>query len=162
MAHKHRSDSGALTLAGNERPDGQIGGQGVLAPIAAKVLMKVFYAARVCRPDLLRAITFLACTMTKWSADCDRRLHKLMCYVYSTQDYVQVAWIGDPLKDLRLHLYSGADFAGCQSTNRSTSGVFLALEGKRSSCPIGFNCKKQFHTCYATAESESVAGCFAL
>merc|ERR1711893_367340 len=101
MAHKHRSDSGALTLAGNERPDGQIGGQGVLAPVAAKVLMKVFYAARVCRPDLLRAITFLACTMTKWSADCGRRLHRLTCYANSTQDNVQVAWIGDPLKDLR-------------------------------------------------------------
>ena len=68
----------------------------MLVPIAAKVIMKVFYAARVCRPDLLRAITFLACTMTKWSADCDRRLHRLMCYVKSTAHHVQVGWIGDP------------------------------------------------------------------
>ena len=124
--------------------------------------MKVFYAARVCRPDLLRAITFLACTMTKWSADCDRRLHRLMCYVHSTRHHVQVGWIGDPKADLRMHLYSDADFAGCQSTNRCTSGVFLALEGPNSSFPIASNCKKQHQTCYATAESESVAGCYAL
>ena len=56
---------GSLTLAGNVRPSGEVAGEGVLSPIAAKVLMKVFYAARVCRPDLLRAITFLACSMTK-------------------------------------------------------------------------------------------------
>ena len=97
--------------------------------------MKVFYAARVCRPDLLRAITFLACMMTKWSADCDRRLHRLMCYVHATRGQVQVGWIGDDIRDLRMHLYSDADFAGCQSTNRCTSGVFLALDGAKLVVP---------------------------
>ena len=38
---------------------------GRLASVAARIVMKVFYGARLCRPDLLRAITFLACTMTK-------------------------------------------------------------------------------------------------
>ena len=86
QAKRRYKDS--LTLAGHERPDGSVVGYRVLAPMAAKFLMKVFYAARVCRPDLLRAITSLACTMTKWSADCDRRLHRLMCYVKGTVDHV--------------------------------------------------------------------------
>ena len=41
------------------------GNQGVLNTIAAKVIMKVFYAARVCRFDLVRAIGHLACYLTK-------------------------------------------------------------------------------------------------
>ena len=55
-----------------------------------------------------------------------------------------------------------ADFAGCQTTNRCTSGMFMTLEGPRTCHPVGFNCRKQHQTCYATAESESVAGSFAL
>ena len=43
--------------------------QGRLASIAAKVIMKVFYAARIVRVDLVCAITFLVQTMTKWSTD---------------------------------------------------------------------------------------------
>ena len=80
----------------------------------------------------------------------------------TNRHHVQVGWIGDEASDLRLHLYSDADFAGCQTTNRCTSGMFMALEGPHSSFPVAFNCKKQHQTCYATAESESVAGCFAL
>ena len=40
---------------------------GVLAPIAAQVVMKLFYCARVARPDLLRAIGHLTRFLTKWS-----------------------------------------------------------------------------------------------
>ena len=56
---------GVLTLAGQERADGTVTEIGCLAACACSVLMKVFYGARLCRPDLLRAITFLACTMTR-------------------------------------------------------------------------------------------------
>ena len=67
---------------------------GALAPIALKVLMKVLYAARVARPDLLRATCMMARRVTKWDADCDRRLHRLMCYITCTRDYVQTSYCG--------------------------------------------------------------------
>ena len=57
---------------------------GKLAPIAAKIIMKVFYAARVARFDLLRAVGFLACYITRWDELCDEHLHALMCYIKST------------------------------------------------------------------------------
>ena len=85
---------------------------GILTSIAAMVLMKVFYCSRYVRFDLLRAITFLACQLTKWTDQCDRRLHRLMCYVKWTIFHEQVNWIGDQLIDLRLHLYADANFAG--------------------------------------------------
>ena len=90
--------------------------------------MQVFYGARYVRIDCVRAITFLAQTLTKWSTDCDRRLEALMGWVKKSQLYVQIGWIGDAKRDLRLHLYC-ADFAGCQTTNRCTSGIFMAVEG---------------------------------
>ena len=49
-----------------------------LKPYAAKVLMKVLYAARYARFDLLRAVCYLAQYITKWDDACDRRLYRLM------------------------------------------------------------------------------------
>jgi hypothetical protein len=57
---------------------------GELGPIAARVLMKVLYAARMCRYDLLRTFCYLATRITKWTATCDKALHRLMCYINST------------------------------------------------------------------------------
>ena len=55
--------------------------QGKRAPIASKVLMKVLWAARLARFDLLRAVCALAQNVSKWTAECDRRLTRLMGYV---------------------------------------------------------------------------------
>ena len=50
--------------------------------------MQVFYGSRFVRVDVLRAITFLEQTMTKWSDDCDRRLEQLMGYLKMSMMYV--------------------------------------------------------------------------
>ena len=43
---------------------------------AARVSMKVMYAARMARPDLLRTIAYLARYLTKWTEDHDKKLHR--------------------------------------------------------------------------------------
>ncbi len=122
--------------------------------------MKIFYAARMARPDLLRAIGHLSCYLSRWTPECDRRLHKLVCYVNSTLDHRLVGWVGDEVDDIRLHMYTDADFAGCQTTNKSTSGVFMSLEGPRTMFPISFTSKKQTCVAYSTPEAELIAGYF--
>ena len=46
--------------------------KGELQSIAASVLMRLMYAARMARWDLLRAISHLACFITTWTPDCDK------------------------------------------------------------------------------------------
>ena len=58
--------------------------EGKLTNIALKVLMKILYAARYCRPDLLRATCALARRVSKWTTECDRRLHILVSYMHLT------------------------------------------------------------------------------
>ena len=65
---------------------------GRLAPIALKVLMKNLYAARMSRFDLLRPLCMLAKYVDKWSADCDSRLHKVMCYMNGTKSFKTYAY----------------------------------------------------------------------
>ena len=94
----------------------------VLAPCAASVLMKVLYCARIARPDLCRAVCFLARECTRWTRWCDRALHRIMCYIHSTYELRLEGWVGDEAAALSLHAYADADFAGCPKTKRSTSG----------------------------------------
>ena len=64
------------TLSEEEKP-------GRLQPIASKVLMKILFAARMARPDLLRATQSLASRLSKWSVECDIALHRLVAYLRS-------------------------------------------------------------------------------
>ena len=57
--------------------------------------MKILYAARVGRYDLLRPICWLATKVTKWSKTCDIALHKLISYINCSLDVANYGWIGD-------------------------------------------------------------------
>ena len=138
------------------------GAAGVLQPYAAKVLMKVLYAARMARYDLLRAVGALAACVTKWDANCDKRLHRLMCYVHHTLHLRMVGWVGDSISDLRLHLFADADWAGDAVTMKSTSGVFLCVRGPSSSFPLAAISRKQTAVSHSTPEAELVAADVAL
>ena len=72
--------------------------------IGAQILMKVLYAARMARPDLLHSIQVLAASLTKWDDQCDAQLHRLVCYIHGSLDLRQMGWIGDSAQSLALHL----------------------------------------------------------
>ena len=87
--------------------------------------MKIFFAARMARFDLLRAVQGLAARVTKWSADCDKALHRLVCYINSTLEYKQRAFIGDKVTECKLWLFADADHAG-EYDNRSAKWMFVS------------------------------------
>jgi len=145
--------------SGNNVPAVQAG---ELQPIAACVLMKVLYGARMARFDLLRAVNGLACKVTKWDQECDRKLHRLMCYINCSKDIRMTGWVGDGKGDLGPHLFADADFAGDPETMRSTSGVFLTITGPNSSFPLAAVSKRQSAVSHSTPEAEIVAADLAL
>ena len=65
---------------------------GVLQPIAAKVLMKILYGARMARYDLLRAVCHAASCITKWTEQQYMDLFRLICFIKSTSHYRMTAW----------------------------------------------------------------------
>ena len=56
-------------------------GPGVFAGTASSHLMKVLFAARLCRPDLLVAIAHLAGKVSSWQACHDRALRWLCQHI---------------------------------------------------------------------------------
>jgi hypothetical protein len=123
--------------------------------------MQILYVARMARYDLLRPTCRLACYVSKWSDACDRRLFQLIKYVHSTYHLRQVGWVGDGLSDLAPHLYADADLAGDADTQRSTSGVHLAICGPHTNFPLCGISKRQSCVSSSTPEAEIVCGHFA-
>ena len=131
--------------------------EGKLTNIALKVLMKILYAAGYCRPDLLRATCALARRVSKWTTECDRRLHRLVSYMHLTVNSKQYAYVGDDFSQCTIALFADADYAGDKTNSLSTSGVFIAIVGPRTYVPIVAVSKKQTCTSHSTCEAEVVA-----
>eukprot|EP00959_Pyramimonas_sp_CCMP1952_P125473 2623397-Pyramimonas_sp.AAC.1 len=73
---------------------------GVLQPIAAKVLMKILYGARMARYDLLRAARQTASCITKWTEQQDIDLLRRICYIKCTSHCRMTSWVGDKKDDV--------------------------------------------------------------
>ena len=152
----------AAAPGGKAQPDPVPPPAGELKHCCASVLMKLLYAARMCRYDLLHAIGRLACLITRWDTHCDRMLHRLMCYVHSTLHVRKVGWVGEAAGTIGVHLYADADFAGCKRTGRSTSGAFLCMGGEDTFFPLQAVSRNQTAVSHSTPEAEIVAADMAL
>ncbi len=89
--------------------------------------MASLYASRLCRADLLRAITRLAEQFHTWTVLSTRKLHRMMEYYNTTKSYKQYGIIGDDLSELEVAIFVDADWASDRSDYKSTTGGLLVL-----------------------------------
>ena len=129
---------------------------GKLAGIASRILMKVLFAARMARWDLLRATQALASRVTKWSPDCDIALHRQICYINSSMNVKLKGFVGDKISECKLWMFCDADWAG-DADSKSTSGCMIALVGPNTYFPLNAFSKKQTSITTSSTESEVVA-----
>eukprot|EP00969_Alexandrium_andersonii_P083687 3691793-Alexandrium_andersonii.AAC.1 len=73
--------------------------------------MKVLYAARMARPDLLKAVCAFARSINRWTERETKHLLGLVKHVYQQRNWVFVGWCGDQMEDLSLKVFADADFA---------------------------------------------------
>lgn len=140
-------------------PDDDTSPPGVLKDFAAALLMKPFYGARACRPELIYTITFLARYVSVWSVVHDKMIHRLYNYIASTLDTVLVSKVDSrDVNTLMLDAFPDADFAGCKRTSRSTSGGWFELgSGKPdglTTAALEWSSKRQTATATSTTEAE--------
>ena len=127
---------------------------GVLREASAKIVLKALYAARFNRTDLLWSVNTLAREVTKWTVNCDKRLHRLISYMHFTKDMELQCWVGDDPKDIQLALFADASFASWLGDSKSTPGCFLVLMGPNTFVPICWFCKKQSSISNSSTESD--------
>ena len=140
----------ARPVVNEEEPKGR------LQTIAAKVLMKILFAARMARYDLLRATQSLASRVSKWSTECDSALHRLVSYIHCSKDLKMLGFIGDKFSDCRLWLFADADWAG-EYDSHSTTGCTMILVGPNTYYPLNAFSRKQTATATSSTEAKVIA-----
>ena len=95
------------------------------------------------RPDLLWTVNVLAREVTRWNVACDKRLLRLISYLNTTKNYVQVCFVGDNAEDCKIALFTDASFAGDLRDSKSTSGAYMCLVGPNTFVPITWFCKNK-------------------
>jgi len=133
---------------------------GDFAGTASSHLMKILFAARLCRPDLLVAITRLASKASSWNKSHDRALHRLMAYIDCHTDLELYGTLAQSdLTDCIIAMSPDSDLAGDMETTKSTSGLWLeVLSADRArSWPLAWRSKRQGSTASSTCEAETIS-----
>ena len=99
----------------------------------------------------------MATKVSKWSKRDDKKLFRLICFMHHSRKHRRIGFIGDELSELRLGLFTDADFAGTNASLKSTSGVFLALYGPNSFFPLDYLTRLQKALSLSTTEAELAA-----
>ena len=131
--------------------------KGTLEPIASRVVLKILYTARLGRPDTLWSVNTLARKVTKWTKGCDKRLHRLIEYLKTTNEWVQLCYVGDHVRDCWIALYVDASFAGDLEDSKSTNGAYLCIVGPRTFVPVTWVCKRQTAVSHSSTEAEVIS-----
>ena len=131
--------------------------KGSLSPIAARVVLKCLFLARVLRVDLMWTVNALARNVTKWNVACDKRLHRLIAYIHNTDSWKLYCFVGDHPKDCKIVQFSDASFGADLVDSKSTTGAFLCLVGPNTFVPLTWVCKKQGAISHSSSEAEIIA-----
>ena len=113
--------------------------------------MKILFAARMARYDLLRASR-----VSKWSTERDSALHRLVSYIHCSKELKMRGFIGDKFSDCRLWLFADADWAG-EYDSHSTTGCTMILVGPNTYYPLNACSAKQTATATSSTEAEVIA-----
>ena len=126
--------------------------------------------------------------LTRWDNSADQALHQLVCYIWTTIDDGLVGYVNQCI-DMSVHedktrersrqslqeqinessytipphvsSWGDADLASCPFTQRSTTGVHVAMMGPFTHYPLQYSSKRQSATALSTPEAEIVAANFA-
>ena len=67
--------------------------KGVLSPVCSQAVLKCLYMTRLARPELYWAVNSSAREVTKWTVACDKRLRRLISFIYHHKDPVIKSWV---------------------------------------------------------------------
>ena len=119
--------------------------------------MRLLWLWRLTRPDLQFIVTRLATRVTQWSKFEDRQIHRCVAYLNSNQDILLKGSVSH-YGDMKLNVFTDADFAGDVHSAKSTSGLWIEVSTNDSyTCPLYWQSKRQGSVARSTTEAELIA-----
>lgn len=130
---------------------------GELSKDASRILMRLLWLSRLTRPDLSFIVARLASRVTTWTRFEDRQLHRCVAYLNTSKEVILKGTVAHE-GDIKLHVYTDADFAGCIHSVKSTSGLWVEISsGSDCAFPVYWQSKRQSSVARSTTEAELIA-----
>ena len=131
--------------------------KGKVSETAANIVLKILYLARIGRPDLLWTVNILARAVTKWTQACDKRLERLIGYLYKTRAHRQFCFVDNTPDECSLGFFKTHLLLATSRTPSLLLVVCYAYFGSRTFVPITWMCKKQTAVSHSSAETEVIS-----
>ena len=141
-------------LAADDAPPGRF------AKTCASHLMRLLFAARMARPDLITAITRMASHISRWKEVHDVGLKRIFAYVSQSLDLRLEGKLSSKDRDgVEIHIYPDADLGGDASTTKSTAGLWVEIVGPTGDrCwPVLWASRRMACTAASTCEAETLS-----
>ena len=71
---------------------------GDFSKVCSQIVLECPYLARIGRLDILWSVNKFACAITIWTKACDKRLARLISYIYHTRELRQYCHVGNTAK----------------------------------------------------------------
>jgi hypothetical protein len=112
----------------------------------------------MCFPPVAVALQRMARFVTKWSAECDRRMTRMFQYIKHSLDLVLTGEVDSALADQAvIACFPDADLAGDYMCAKSSSGEFIGLQTGSHMWPLTWGIQKQGSSAQHTQEAETVS-----
>ena len=99
----------------------------------------------------------LARAVTKWTKACDKRLARLISYIYQTSEYRQYCYVGNTAQQCRLGLFQDSDFAGDLEDSKFNIRRSSVHFRKSHVVSLSWMCKKQTSVSHNSTEAEIIS-----
>ena len=111
--------------------------------------MKCLYLERIGRPDILWSVNKLARSVTMWTGACDKRLARLISYIFITEVTSDILSCGKTRVNIVDWVFSKTQIL------LATSGGIFCVYGGRTFIPKSCMCKKQTSVSHSSTQSKS-------
>jgi hypothetical protein len=101
--------------------------------------MSILYISRLCRADVIVTCSFLARRVSKWTVNEDRRLKRLVTYIFHHTDLALMHRSSTEDRSQAQLVYSpDADLGGDAMATKATGGFWLEVRSKdgQNSWPV--------------------------
>jgi len=141
---------GPASAGGADEPDEDA--RGITADNYAQAVGSLMYAANACRPDLAHVAGICARATSAPDRNALLTLRRAFRYVAGTLEE-GLTYSAKSANPLRLVAYSDADWGGCVSSGKSTTGMALFLAG----AVVDWGSRRQSIVALSSAEAEYIA-----
>ena len=130
-------------MDGHQFREEEIGSVGEFSTVCSQIALKCLYLACIGRPDILWSVNKLARAVTKWTKACDKRLARLISYIITQVNLVNIGMWATQHNNAEWNYFKILILQETWKTQSQHQVDFCVFFRSQTFVPTKWMCKKQ-------------------